>query len=487
MANEGVEWVLISLDEKMARRQGLPPQIPVPKGELEGLADKGMNVETSRAWIKDFLSTSEPGKSYEWRKKNAQLVTALDTFLDKAPLWDRAQKAFSESDFEKAVSALKRIAAMDSEDHASRQNLASAYANMGDYTSSLKLFKEIRGSFEGDPDYHVALGHVHMALRDKDAAIGQMVLALEAKPDCQPALDGLLQLGVLVSIDENPRDAASLTYVRADSVASYLATLWDSSPRDAAYYLDQLVYHQRENRFDVVLAAAERALALAGTDGATAIEVAELARIAALRSLGRLDASIAAGEAYAAKAPGSSGVNLELAKSLVAAGRIEDGRAALERALELDPSNLAALMYGSSARRRERHQEDPRGYAVPSGLRGSPSRRCRRVANARAGVPCYRPNRRRPRSFPSSSALLPTTTSCARNTGASSASSSATLKSSPTPPRSLTWVSVTGNFAGTRRKRTPVSGSVWRRAPRFPPSISTKPCMSMYANGPSAP
>jgi tetratricopeptide (TPR) repeat protein len=233
---------------------------------------------------------------------------------------------------------------MDPEDHAARQNLASAYANMGDHGASLKLFKEIRKTFEGDPEYHVALGHVHMAMHDKDSAIGEMVLALEAKPDCQPALDGLIQLGVLVPIYEDPKDAASLTYVRADAVASYLTSLWDSAPRDASYFLDQLVYHERERRFEVVLAAAERAQA-AGAPSGTGAEVAELARIAALRTLGRLDAAVAAGEAYVAKAPTSAGGQVELAKSLVASGRIEGGRAASERALELDPSNLSALMY----------------------------------------------------------------------------------------------------------------------------------------------
>ena len=47
-------WLLIGLDEKMARRQGLPARIPVPKGEFEGLADKGLNVDRARGWVKDF-------------------------------------------------------------------------------------------------------------------------------------------------------------------------------------------------------------------------------------------------------------------------------------------------------------------------------------------------------------------------------------------------------------------------------------------------
>src|SRR6185295_16824794 len=121
----GGDWVLIGLDVKLARRQGLPAQIPVPKAEFEGLADKGLNLELARKWIKDFLENSEPGKSGEWRKKNTKVVGALEVFVDKMPLWERAQKAFAANEFDKAISSLKRITTMDGDDDAARLNLAS--------------------------------------------------------------------------------------------------------------------------------------------------------------------------------------------------------------------------------------------------------------------------------------------------------------------------------------------------------------------------
>lgn len=344
MANEGGDWVMISLDEKMARKQGLPAQMPVPKGEFEGLAEKGLNIDLSRKWIKAFLTTSDAGKSGEWRKKNSKIVTALEAFLDKAPLWERAQKGFAESDYEKAISALKRIATMDTEDHAARLNLASALANTGDYPGALKHFKEIRRTFEGDADYHVALGHVLVMQKDRDAATNEMVLALEAKGDCQPALDALVTLGVLVAIYENPRDAASLTYVRADSVVTYLESLWDQEPRDVAFFLEQSAYHARENRHYVALAAAERAVKVTAT-GDVVSELAVLTKIAALRALGRTDEALTAAQEYAVQAPNSAGAQVELAKSLAAAGNVEAGNAAIARALENDPGDLAALMF----------------------------------------------------------------------------------------------------------------------------------------------
>jgi tetratricopeptide (TPR) repeat protein len=188
----------------------------------------------------------------------------------------------------------------------------------------------------------VALGHVHLALGDRDATVEQMVLALEAKPDCQPALDAMEKLGVLVAIYENPRDAASLTYVRADSVLAYLGEQWKSEPRDAAFYLEQLAYHERERRFAVALAAAEAALA-AGPDAAGS-DRAESARVSALRALGRAEEALTAARAFAAKSPRSAAARIELSRCLAAAGKADEAALEVEAALEAEPGDQAALV-----------------------------------------------------------------------------------------------------------------------------------------------
>jgi len=334
------EWVMIGMDPKVARRQGMPKEIPIPKAEFENLADKGLNTELARGWAKAFMA-SDFGQNPTWRKKNNQLAAQLDLFVDKGPLWERAQKAFQERDFAKATAALKRITAQDPDDHMARYNLGSAQANTSEYEAALKSFKTVRASFEGDPDFHVTVGHVHMAVKDNDAAIGEMVLALEAKPDHQAALDVLERLGVLVSIYENPHDAASLLYVRADSVKDYLESVWAAAPRDVTFYLEQLAYHERENRHEVALAAAEGAIKAAGEAGS---ERAETAKITALRALGRTDDALAAAEAYVAKHPRSAPALVELARSLGAAGRIADGQVAVDKALEIDPGDQIALL-----------------------------------------------------------------------------------------------------------------------------------------------
>lgn len=335
------EWVVIALDAKLSRRQGMPAQLPIPKSEFEGLADKGLSIDNAKKWIKSFLNDSPMGMDGNWRKKNSQLVQSLEVFLDKAPLLERAQKGFQEKDFEKAASALKRIGSMDPDDHASRLNLGAALVNLRDYAGALKIFQQIRKTFEGDADYHVGVGQLYATMGNKDDATNEFVLALEAKPDCQPALDAMVSLGILVPVYENPRDAASLTYVRSDSVDEYLAGIWDAEARDVAFYLEQLTYHERETRPKVVLAAAERILK--ASPDATAAERAELSRIAALRDLGQVNDALEAAKAYAERAPKSAGAQVEMGRCLVAAGQADAARAALDAALALDPGDLMAL------------------------------------------------------------------------------------------------------------------------------------------------
>ncbi|HEY4120057.1 MAG TPA: tetratricopeptide repeat protein, partial [Byssovorax sp.] len=157
--------------------------------------------------------------------------------------------------------------------------------------------------------------------------------------------DAMVQLGALTSIYENPRDGASLIYVRSDAVLEYLTGAWDAEKRDASFYLEQLAYHEREQRHPVALAAAERAVAAATEQGGAALERAELARVTALRALGRHDEALAAVKAYAAKVPTSSAAEVELAKCLASTNQLEQANAAIDKALELDPGDLAALTF----------------------------------------------------------------------------------------------------------------------------------------------
>jgi tetratricopeptide (TPR) repeat protein len=335
------EWMLLPLDEKLARRQGMPLHVPVPKDKFEGLADDGLTGEKILAWTKDFMENAPVAKDGNWRRRNSHIVSGLEGYVDKQPLWDKAQKLFAENDYDKALKTLRRVTVMCPDDHAAMMNYANALANQGDYPKAHKTLKRIKATFEGEADYHVTVAQVHVALGDNDAAIEQLVIALEHQPDNRTAMDALAKLGLLAAIYENPRDATSLTYVRSDAVLDYLKERWDSEERDADYYVEQLGYHEGDLRYAVVLEAAERAIVAAGDE---VLARAEIGKINALRELGQSDDALTAAQAYVAKAPTSAAAHVELAGCLSKLGKVDEAAAATDKALEHDPGDQAALV-----------------------------------------------------------------------------------------------------------------------------------------------
>jgi tetratricopeptide (TPR) repeat protein len=331
-------WVLMTLDEKLARKSGVPARLPVPGGEVDGLAERGMNASAVRRWVEAFVAQVPPS----WRKDNAELAASFDAFLAKGELWQRAQAAFAQRDFKRAAQTLKLVTNVDPSDHAAKANLAAAQASLGDHAAARATLESVRATFAGDAEFHLTLAQVLIALGERQGAAEELASALEADPANKAAMDALVQLGVLVAIYEDPRDAASLTYVRADGVARALAEAWDGAPRDAAYYLEQLAYHEAEGRADVALAAAERALG-AGCGGALA-ERAEMGRAAALRGVGRRDDARAVANAWLAGHPQSAWARVELARCAIDEEAIDDAQAELDRALAIDPGDQAALL-----------------------------------------------------------------------------------------------------------------------------------------------
>jgi tetratricopeptide (TPR) repeat protein len=340
MTDDVGEWMLISLDEKLARRQGVPQRVPVPRAELEALAGKGLGIEPMRHWAGQFIASAP--KDGAWRTENAALLTSLEAFIGKSELWAKAQAAFATNDFKKAISSLRMIASVDPNDHAARMNLGNALANTGDQQGALKHFEAVRETFSGDADYHLAVGQLYVAVGDLQKSADEMSLALEAKPDCKPAMDALVKLGVLVAIYEDPRDAGSLAYVRSDRVVESLHDEWNKDGRSAAYFLEQLAYHEAEGRSDVALAAAGRVIALGGTDAE--LERARMGRVAALRASGKREEARAEATKELLRKPAPAWAHVEVASCLFEDGKVEEGRAELDRALAADPNDQTALL-----------------------------------------------------------------------------------------------------------------------------------------------
>lgn len=339
MPEEAGEWVLVGLDAKVANKRGVPVRIPVPTAELETIGDKGMTVDAIRGWIARFMASTSGTSAPAWRAENAALVKSFEAFVGKKDVWAKAQDAFGRRDFKTAIGSLRMIAAIDPGDHAARLNLASALSSEGDHAGALAQLDAIAATWSDEAEFHVTRANVLLALDRRDEAIGALADGLEKDGSHRPALDALVRLGVLVAVYEDPREAASLTYVRADSVRAHLEEVWSAAPRAAAYYLEQVAYHEMERRFEVVLAAAERAMG-PEVEGPHARAVS--AKIGALRSLGRVDEASALALAVVQR-EGSAQALVDLARCQLAAGKNDEAMAGLDRALSADPGDLMAL------------------------------------------------------------------------------------------------------------------------------------------------
>jgi tetratricopeptide (TPR) repeat protein len=342
MSDEG-EWVLIELDPRLAKAQGMPVKLPVPKGEFESLADKGLTIKQARDWVQSFVTSSPMMQSSAWKSQNAEMASALESFLSKGAMWEKARKAFETQDYKKAISTLRLISNIDKNDHAARQNLANALANQNDFDGALKLMLEIYDTFKGNADFHVSLGQIYISKNQHQDAAEEMSLALEADPSCKAAMDVLVKLGVLISVYEDPTDASSLCYLRADSVLGGVVEFWESAPRDQAFYENQLSYHEMEGRFDVALAAAERAEALCAESGEAVSNRIHMGHVSALRQLGRQEDALEVSKKVIETNPEAAWAYVEQYLALMAQSKGDEAKAALDRALEIDPGEQSAL------------------------------------------------------------------------------------------------------------------------------------------------
>src|ERR1019366_2273588 len=219
-------------------------------------------------------------------------------------------------------------------------NLASALSSSGDHAAAIAMLDSVSETWADDAEYHVTRANVLLSLQRRDDAVGALVDALERDPSHNQALETLKALGVLAAVYQDPRDPASLTYVRTDKVTEHMESVWAAAPRDVDYFMRQVPYHQMERRPAVALAAAEKAIA---TGGAAPAARAVSARITALRELGRVEEATAAARAILEKNPAAAGAHLDLARCLLAASKNDEANAELDRAIAADPNDLMAL------------------------------------------------------------------------------------------------------------------------------------------------
>jgi tetratricopeptide (TPR) repeat protein len=332
MADTG-EWIVLSLDETLAKRHGMPQRMPMPKAEFEELGLQGLTHDTAQRHVRQFLAKNGP----TLRKTEPDTFKRYEAYLAKMPFWDSASKAFQRGDFERTIKDLELVASVDKLDFAARKNLATAYAAAGRSEESRKLFQEIAAVWAGSAEFHVAYGNVLLVAGEREEALEQFVAALEADPSCQPAMEGLVSLGFLVKMYEDPLSAASLVFVRKDSIVEHLEATWAGAELPVEHFLRVAGYHEDEGRYEVMLGAVERALALEPNRVESA-----LAKSRALRLLGQLEAAKQFVAEKLAANP-SPALLAELAQCERDLGNLDAARATVQRALDADPGHLRAL------------------------------------------------------------------------------------------------------------------------------------------------
>lgn len=328
------EWVVLNLDAKQAKQHGMPEKMPMPKDQFEAVGIKGLTHETAHKWITEFMTAAGP----TLRQKEPQTARRYEAYLSKMKFWHDAQKAFAKRDFSKAASLLQLVSNVDKEDYAAKQNLATVHAALGNHAAAVKVFEEIAEVWSGSADYHVAFANTLIAAGNKDEAIEQFVQALEAEPDCRMAMEGLVTLGLLIKIYEDPLDPKSLTFVRRDSVLAYLTGEWDKSAPGPDFLLRVGAYHESEGRYEIALAAAEKLRALSPND-----EAAVLLQASCLRRLGKTDEAAQLLQTHLAFAPNSASVLAQLAQLAFEAKDSAKGHDWVSRALAIAPGHLTAL------------------------------------------------------------------------------------------------------------------------------------------------
>ena len=328
------EWVVLNLDAKQAKQHGMPEKMPMPKDQFEAVGIKGLTHETAHKWITEFMTAAGP----TLRQKEPATAKRYEAYLSKMKFWQDAQKAFTKRDFTKAASLLQLVANVDKEDYAAKQNLATVHAALGNHDAAVKVFKEIAEVWNGSAEYHVAFANTLIAAGDKDEAIEQFVRALEAEPDCRMAMEGLVTLGLLVKVYEDPLDPKSLTFVRRDSLLSYLTSEWDKSTPSLDFLLRVAAYHESEGRYEVAFAAAEKALSLAPDS-----EAALLLKATCARRLQKTADAAKLLEAHLERFPQSASALAQLAQLAFEAKDSAKGHEWVAKALVIDPGHLTAL------------------------------------------------------------------------------------------------------------------------------------------------
>ena len=250
MSDEG-EWILIGLDEKMARRQGMPARLPGAQGEFEGLADKGLAVDTARA--------VDQGLPHQLRARQERRLAQEERAGGRQPRGlPRQGAALGQGPEGVRRERLREgdLGAQAHHRHGRRRSRRAAQPRLGARQPRRPRRRRSRASrpsarrSRATPTTTSRSATCTSRCRTRTRRSTRWCSRSRPSPTASRRWTRWRSSACSSRIYENPRDAASLTYVRADSVVEYLDGQWDAEQRERRFFLEQLAYHERERRHE---------------------------------------------------------------------------------------------------------------------------------------------------------------------------------------------------------------------------------------------
>jgi tetratricopeptide (TPR) repeat protein len=319
---------MVKLEPRVAAKGGMPARIPVPQEEIPTIEKHGIQRERVVPWMELFL------KQFPSSPQAPEIQQALD----KARAWTRAAAHLKEGRWADARAALAEILALDPADPSAHFNMGAVCRNTGDLAAALDHYTQAEAVFNDEGIFYTNRGRTYQQLGRRKEAIADFNRALQLLPGDEFTLQRLAELGELVEVYKDPSDPASRSFISRADYAKAVHDDLSKHEKDLDYLLTCAHRHSLESQPELTRDAAALALKLNPNDPRPWLYMA-----VALWQLERYKDALENIKRHLELDPASAVGHTNLAKIQLDLGDREAARAALLKAMELDPNQRHAV------------------------------------------------------------------------------------------------------------------------------------------------
>lgn len=304
---------------------GLPHRIPWPENVDPAIAN---NTPFELEHMLDAIDAMGAEAGEPWT-----------SFAKAAEHFEELTEALQDSELADAAELIEKVEAAHPDTSFVLFHKAYLARGRGELDEAVAFYRAAGEKTPGIAQIWNNLAMILAMQERRDDAVDAFRKALAASPQDRTALEGLAQLRELVKLIRDPKDEKSAMYVEIpvfrDMATKQLGAL-ASDPDQLLNYGEELF---RTGIIpDVGITALEKAREIRPTHPRTLYALATV-----YRANGRLEDAKKMSEELAAAVPDNADAHFNLAQSCNALGDTAGERAALERVLELNPNQQAAL------------------------------------------------------------------------------------------------------------------------------------------------